>query len=137
VQAAAVPQMAASLGQEHVETHLNLALVYERQNRLPEALREITISRRLVPEDPDARKANALICAEINDLSCVNEIWIELIRTAPDYAPARRNIAILHGRTTLIRQWQNRDLSDSPSRVAAGQIVSGLLQNGSVTRVSR
>jgi len=37
--AAAAFETAESLGPEHAETHLNLAIVYEKERRLPEALR--------------------------------------------------------------------------------------------------
>ncbi len=43
-------ETAVSLGPQHAEAHFNLAIVYENQNRLREALREITAARHLAPE---------------------------------------------------------------------------------------
>jgi len=93
--AAAAFETAVSLGPEHAETHLNLAIVYERERKLREALQEITASRRLAPEDPEAGNTNAIICAEMGDLACARDIWITLVRTVPDYTPARANLLIL------------------------------------------
>jgi len=95
VHAAAALETAESLGPEHAETHFNLALVYERQNKLREALREISVSRLIEPEDLDAGNTNAIICAEMNDLSRARDIWTHLLLAAPDYDPARSNLIIL------------------------------------------
>jgi Flp pilus assembly protein TadD len=86
---------AVLFGPEHAETHFNLALVYERENRLPEAFREIKISIVLEPEDLDAANAEAVICARMGNLAFARVIWMQLVRTAPDYLPARSNLAIL------------------------------------------
>jgi tetratricopeptide (TPR) repeat protein len=40
---------AALLGPDHPEAHYNLALAYERDDALPKALQEITVSLRLAP----------------------------------------------------------------------------------------
>jgi Flp pilus assembly protein TadD len=136
--ATAALQTAASLGPEHAETHFNLALVYARRNRLPEALREITASRRLAPEDLDAGNTNAIICAEMDDLSCAQDTWTDLIQRAPDYAPARRNIVILRRRTTLIVQSkQHQELPDSQPEVTAGHVVGGQFFEDLLTKTSR
>jgi len=37
-------QLAVLLGPNHLEAHFNLAIGFERQNRLPEALQEIMVS---------------------------------------------------------------------------------------------
>jgi Flp pilus assembly protein TadD len=95
VNAAGALETAASIGPEHAETHFNLAIVYERQKRLDEALREITVSRRLAPDDPDAANTNAIICAEMGNLACARDIWTHLVQTAPSYAAARANLAML------------------------------------------
>jgi tetratricopeptide (TPR) repeat protein len=77
--ATAALETAVALGPQHAETHFNLAVVYERENRLHEALREIVVSLVLAPEDLDAANADAIICAKMGK-----------------YAPARTNLAILN-----------------------------------------
>jgi tetratricopeptide (TPR) repeat protein len=59
---------AALLGPDHPEAHYNLALAYERDNALPEALQEITISLRLAPSDADEGNTKAIICVELGKL---------------------------------------------------------------------
>jgi Flp pilus assembly protein TadD len=104
VEATTALETAAALGPEHAETHFNLALVYERRYRLGEALREITTSRRLAPEDRDAAKPNAIIGVEMRKPSCAYDIWTRLIRIAPDYAAARNNLSLLRGWDTALRE---------------------------------
>ena len=87
---------AVLLGPEHAETHFNLAVIYEKENRLPEALQEVTKALVLEPGNMDAANTHAIICARMGDLVDAREIWTLLVRTAPDYAPARRNLAILN-----------------------------------------
>ena len=87
---------AVLFGPEHAETHFNLAVVYERENRLPEALQEIVRALALEPTDLDAANTHAVICARMGNLVGARDIWMQLVRTAPDYAPARSNLAILN-----------------------------------------
>jgi Flp pilus assembly protein TadD len=87
---------AVALGPEHAETHFNLAVVYERENRLDEALHEIIASLVLAPEDPDAVNTDAIICAKMGNLLFARNIWTQLVQAAPDYAPARSNLALLN-----------------------------------------
>jgi Flp pilus assembly protein TadD len=94
--ATAAFETAVSLGPGHAETHFNLAVVYERENRLDEALKEIITSLVLAPEDLDAANTDAIICAKMGNLVFARNIWMQLIQTAPDYAPARTNLAILN-----------------------------------------
>jgi tetratricopeptide (TPR) repeat protein len=89
-------ETAARLGPEHFEAHYNLALAYESERRPAEALREIEVSRRLAPDDSDAANANAIICVENGNTACAQEIWSQLVRLAPDYAPAGENLSILN-----------------------------------------
>jgi Flp pilus assembly protein TadD len=93
--ATAALETAASLGPEHAETHFNLAIVYERENRLDEALHEIIASLVLAPDDQDALNTDAIICAKMGNLVFARNIWTQLIQAAPDYAPARTNLALL------------------------------------------
>lgn len=94
--AAAALETAVSLGPEHAETHFNLAVVYERENRLSEALEQIIAALVLAPGDLDAANTDAIICARMGDLASARSIWAQLIRVAPDYAPARTNLALLN-----------------------------------------
>jgi Flp pilus assembly protein TadD len=89
-------ETAVTLGPQHAETHFNLAVVYERENRLHEALREIVVSLSLAPENVDAANTDAIICAKIGNLVFARNIWTLLVQAAPDYAPARTNLAILN-----------------------------------------
>jgi Flp pilus assembly protein TadD len=90
-------RIAVSLGPDHPEAHFSLAIAYEKGNGLREALAEITASIQLAPEDPDERNTKAIICAELGDLVSARDKWDHLLRVAPDYAPARVNLAILNG----------------------------------------
>jgi tetratricopeptide (TPR) repeat protein len=87
---------AVLLGPEHAETHFNLAVIYEKENRLSEALQEISETLILEPEDMDAANTHAIICARMGNLVGARDIWTQLVRTAPDYAPARSNLALLN-----------------------------------------
>jgi Flp pilus assembly protein TadD len=89
-------ETAVALGPQHAETHFNLAVVYERENRLHEALREIVVSLVLAPQDLDAANADAIICAKMGNVVFARNIWTLLVQAAPDYAPARTNLAILN-----------------------------------------
>lgn len=94
--ATAALETAVSLGPGHAETHFNLAVIYERENRLNEALQEIIAALVLAPRDLDAANTDAIICARMGDVMCAQNIWTQLVRAAPDYAPARTNLAILN-----------------------------------------
>jgi tetratricopeptide (TPR) repeat protein len=90
-------QTAVLLGPHHPEAHFNLAIAYEKGNRLREALQEIIISLHQAPEDPDERNTKGIICAELGNLVCARDEWAHLVQAAPNYAPARVNLAILTG----------------------------------------
>jgi len=94
--ATAAFETAVSLGPQHAETHFNLAVVYERENRLDEALKEIVASLALAPKDLDAANTDAIICAKMGNLVFARNIWTQLVQAAPDYAPARTNLALLN-----------------------------------------
>ncbi len=83
---------AAKLGTRHQEAHFNLALAYERAGLLPEARREILASLKLEPAQLDAQNTLGVISAEMGDYESARAVWTKLIRTDPDYQPARRNL---------------------------------------------
>ena len=93
--AATALETAVSLGPEHAETHFNLSVVYERENRLSEAFEQIIAALVLEPGDRDAANTDAVICAKMGDSASARRIWSQLVRVAPDYAPARNNLALL------------------------------------------
>jgi tetratricopeptide (TPR) repeat protein len=117
--ATAAFQTAVALGAEHAETHFNLAVVYEQENRLDEALKEIVASLALAPEDLDAANTDAIICAKMGNLVFARNIWTQLVQVAPDYAPARTNLAIL-----------NRSCGDACGRYSNPQWTTILSQSG-------
>jgi len=49
------------------EAYFNLAIAYEKGNRLREALQEIIVSLHLTPEDPDERNTKGIICVELGE----------------------------------------------------------------------
>jgi Flp pilus assembly protein TadD len=89
-------EMAVLLGPAHAEAHFNLAIIYEREKRWRDALREITVARRLAPEDPDVENENAIICVETGDFVGAKDIWTSLAELVPGYAPARANLSTLN-----------------------------------------
>ena len=94
--AAVALETAVALGPQHSETHFDLAIVYEQQNRLREALEQIEASRNFAPNDPDAANVNAIVCAEMGHFGCAHRIWSSLVQNAPDYSVARTNLAALN-----------------------------------------
>jgi Flp pilus assembly protein TadD len=102
--ASAALEKAVLLGPEHAETHFNLAIVYETENRLSEALREIAAARHLAPADPDAANTHAIICAEMGNLACSRDVWAQMVQSAPDQA----NLAILNRYSTGAGQFERR-----------------------------
>lgn len=122
-------ETAARLGPEHSEAHYNLALAYESERRPAEALREIAASRRLAPDDWDAANLNAIICVENGDSACAQGIWSQLVRLAPGYAPAGKNLSILNQsvalekRSRLNASAQNDESLNSSAVAALPQIA--------------
>ena len=94
--AAAALETAVSLSPEHAETHFNLAVVYERENKLNAALEQIIAALVLAPRDLDAANTDAIICARMGDVASAPQHLTQLVRVAPDYAPARTNLALLN-----------------------------------------
>ena len=92
---------AVLLGEDHPESHFNLALVYERRGLLGDAEREMLASLRLNPRQPDARNSLAVIYAEERKSVRAAMVLRELVREAPDYEPARKNLALLGSRVEV------------------------------------
>ncbi len=86
---------AVALAPERPESHFNLALAYERRGMFAVAQEQLLASLQLDPKQPDARNMMGLIYAEERDFSRARQIWNGLVRTEPDFEPARTNLAIL------------------------------------------
>jgi tetratricopeptide (TPR) repeat protein len=92
---------AVALGENHSESHFDLALVYERRRLLADAEREMLASLRLNPGRPDARNALGVIYAEEGNTDRASTVWRGLVREAPDYEPARKNLELVGGRVEV------------------------------------
>jgi tetratricopeptide (TPR) repeat protein len=88
-------QQAVVLGDEHSESHFNLALVDELRGMLADAEHETLVSLRLNPGQPDARNLLGVIYAQEGKTVRASLIWRELVHDVPDYEPARKNLALL------------------------------------------
>jgi Flp pilus assembly protein TadD len=86
---------AVLLGEEHSESHFNLALVEERRGMLADAEHEALVSLRLNPGQPDARNLLGVIYAQEGNTVRASLIWRELVHDVPDYEPARKNLALV------------------------------------------
>jgi Flp pilus assembly protein TadD len=88
-------QRSVLLGENHPESHFNLALVDERCGNLADAEHQTLASLRLNPAQPDARNLLGVIYAQEHDTDRAYLVWRELVREVPNYEPARTNLAIL------------------------------------------
>ena len=88
-------RQAVFLGENHSESHFNLALVYERRGLHADAEREMLASLQLNPGQPDAQNALGVIYAQEGKTVSASLVWRELVREVPDYQPARTNLALL------------------------------------------
>ena len=88
-------RQAVLLGENHSESHFNLALVYEQRGLLADAERETLASLRLNPRQPDARNLLGVIDAQTGQTVRASLVWRELVNDVPDYEPARTNLALL------------------------------------------
>jgi tetratricopeptide (TPR) repeat protein len=93
---------AVLLGEEHSESHFNLALVDERRGMLADAEHETLVSLRLNPGQPDARNLLGVIYAQEGKTVRASLIWRELVHDVPDYQPARTNLALLDSQSEVV-----------------------------------
>jgi Flp pilus assembly protein TadD len=93
--AAANLQRAVHLGENHPESHFNLALVDERRGMRAEAEQETLASLALNSRQPDARNLLAVIYVQEGKTVRASEIWHEIVREVPDYELARTNLILL------------------------------------------
>lgn len=113
---------AVLLGGQHPESHFNLAIVDERRGMLADAERETLASLRLKPAQPDARNLLGVIYAQQGKIVDASLIWRELVREAPEYEPARANLAILRSRSQAARA---ETMAVAPSPATAVKAVGG------------
>jgi tetratricopeptide (TPR) repeat protein len=133
---------AARLGLKSWDLFLNLGLAYLGQQQFDGAIQafttavalgpehaeaqgEIEIARRLAPQDSDVTNTDAIICVETGNTIRARELWTELIQFAPDYAPARANLAILN-RSLARRGQSDPQTADSNSRETLTPTVASL-----------
>ena len=90
---------AVLLGPDHSESHFNLALLYEGRQMLVDAEQETLATLRLNPGQPDARNLLGVIYAKEGKTGRASMVWRGLVREAPNYEPARTNLAILAGQS--------------------------------------
>jgi tetratricopeptide (TPR) repeat protein len=87
------------LGEDHFESHFNLALVNERRGMLVDAERETLAALRLNPSETETLNLRGVIYAREGETVRAARIFQEIIRTRPDYQPARANLLMLQGLT--------------------------------------
>jgi Flp pilus assembly protein TadD len=68
---------------------------------LANAEHETLSSLRLNPGQPDARNLLGVIYARAGKTVRASLVWRELVREAPDYGPARTNLALLAAKGEL------------------------------------
>jgi Flp pilus assembly protein TadD len=112
---------AVLLGENHSESHFNLALIEQRRGMLLDAEHETLVSLRLNPDQPDARNLLGVIYAQKGETVRASLVWSELVRDQPDYQPVRTNLAIL----------------GSPSEVANGETAAVVLPPTAVVKAIR
>jgi len=92
---------AVLFGEDHSESHFNLALVDERRGMLADAEHETLASLLLNPAQPDARNLLGVIYAQEGNTDRASLVWRELVRDVPDYEPARTNLDLLGSRSAV------------------------------------
>jgi Flp pilus assembly protein TadD len=111
---------AVFLGEDHPESHFNLALVDERRGLFVDAERETLAALRLNREQTDARNLLGVIYVQEGRTASASMVWRELIRDVPDYEPARKNLSIL----------------GNPNEVAIGETAAVLPRAVAVNAIS-
>jgi len=88
-------RLAAMLAPAQPEAHFNLGLAYEQRGMLNQAEQEMLVALKLDPAQADAHNTLGVIYAEQGYYDRARAVWTDLVAEAPDYAPARDNLAIL------------------------------------------
>jgi len=90
------------LGENHSESHFNLALAYQRRGMLADAESETLASLQLNPREPDTRNLLGVIYAQEGKTAGAWMVWRELAHETPEYGPARKNLALLGGQNEVV-----------------------------------
>ncbi len=106
---------AVILGENHAEPHFNLALAYERRGLLADAERETLASLRLNPRQPDGRNLLGVIDAQEGQTVRASLVWRDLVRDAPDYEPARTNLALLGSNSNEVARGETAAVVPPPA----------------------
>jgi tetratricopeptide (TPR) repeat protein len=93
--ASEVLQLAAFLGPYRPETHFNLGLLDERLGMYQKAEQELLLSLKIDPNQDDAYNTLGVIYAEEGNYERAHQEWADLVKSHPDYGPARANLTIL------------------------------------------
>jgi Flp pilus assembly protein TadD len=107
---------AVLFGENHPESHFNLALVDERRGILADAEHETLASLQLNPNQPDARNLLGVIYAQEGKIARASLVWRDLERDLPDYEPARTNLVVLGIRSPIADVTGDTAAADSPRR---------------------
>ena len=107
---------AVLLGEEHSESHFNLALVDERRGMLADAEHETLASLRLNPGQPDARNLLGVIYAQEGKTVRASLIWRELVREVPDYRAGAHESGDYWAAKARLPLARRRPLSSPPRR---------------------
>ena len=95
-------RQAVLLGEDHPESHFNLALAYQRRGMLANAESETLASLQLNPQDADTRNLLGVVYAQQGKTAGAWMVWGELAREVPEYAPARKNLALMGGQHEVV-----------------------------------
>jgi Flp pilus assembly protein TadD len=74
---------AVLFGENHPESHFNLALVDLRRGMLADAEHETLASLQLNPDQPDARNLLGVIYAQEGEIARASLVWRDLVRDLP------------------------------------------------------
>jgi tetratricopeptide (TPR) repeat protein len=91
-----VLQLAALLAPYRPETHFNLGFLDERMGMYQKAEQELLLSLSIDPNQDDARNTLGVIYAEEGNYERAHQEWADLVKSHPDFVPARANLKILN-----------------------------------------
>ena len=77
-------RQAVLLGENHSESHFNLALAYERRGLFTDAEQETLTSLKLDPRQPDASNLLGVIYAQEGETVRASSVWRELTHEVPE-----------------------------------------------------
>jgi hypothetical protein len=79
----------------------------------------------------DAANVNTIICVENGDTVCAQGIWSQIVRLAPDYAPAGKNLSILNRSFALAKRNRlNASAENGDSSFAVDELPESARSSG-------